>query len=545
MKIPSDAVARGNFFEDILQQCLLTRDERKTFYNEMRRYYMHGCAWDGDPGTAVNKIYPHIDQLTSFMYAQETTKFAVTIPPSVSDAELDKVPSVNEALNNEWHDSNTDIIFGTALTWSFVYGSMFLKTRWNGRQTETSVVEPHNFGVIREDVPMLDRQEAFVHCYLTTQSELERELTIAKHPRLNDILSHVVPNGALDTTKDLQVGNIVISSVSPMIVGNWDVNLMQLTRYQPKVLTPLIQMYELYIYDNEAKDYIIVTMADPSIVIYDRPIEKMLIKNEHPFTQVAPNPTPDYFWGYSEVERLIPLQTMRNKRLNQVRKMMDRQAQPPKSFSGFDAVSDEIANAFDTPDGVVISDNPQAKVDPYQPTIPEDLFAEIREMDTMFEETSGINNVLSGRGEKGVRSEGHANQLAKLGSSRAKKRALIVEDSLERLASLDLKLMQKYSATKYKGDDGLPFVLDQFTKDFNVKVDAHSNSPIFMDEVEQKAFELFKAKAIDREELIDLIDIPMKQLLKKKLKTKIEPAEAKAAQDEKILQLKHQQGKKA
>jgi hypothetical protein len=271
----------------------------------------------------------------------------------------------------------------------------------------------------------------------------------------------------------------------------------------------------------------------------------MLIKNEHPFTQVAPNPTPDYFWGYSEVERLIPLQTMRNKRLNQVRKMMDRQAQPPKSFSGFDAVSDEIANAFDTPDGVVISDNPQAKVDPYQPTIPEDLFAEIREMDTMFEETSGINNVLSGRGEKGVRSEGHANQLAKLGSSRAKKRALIVEDSLERLASLDLKLMQKYSATKYKGDDGLQFVLDQFTKDFNVKVDAHSNSPIFMDEVEQKAFELFKAKAIDREELIDLIDIPMKQLLKKKLKTKIEPAEAKAAQDEKILQLKHQQGKKA
>ena len=51
-----------------------------------------------------------------------------------------------------------------------------------------------------------------------------------------------------------------------------------------------------------------------------------------------------------------------------------------------------------------------------------------------------------------------------------------------------------------------------------VKVDAHSNSPIFTEDLKQLAFNLFKAKAIDAESLLDLTEPPMKQLLKDKLK---------------------------
>ena len=53
-----------------------------------------------------------------------------------------------------------------------------------------------------------------------------------------------------------------------------------------------------------------------------------------------------------------------------------------------------------------------------------------------------------------------------------------------------------------------------------VKVDAHSNSPIFTEDLRQLAFNLFKAKAIDTESLLDLLEPPMKQLLKDKLKKK-------------------------
>ena len=136
----------------------------------------------------------------------------------------------------------------------------------------------------------------------------------------------------------------------------------------------------------------------------------------------------------------------------------------------------------------------------------------------MFAEASGISSVLSGRGETGVRSQGHASQLARLGSSRAKKRALVVEDALEKMATLYLKVMQMDDDTMYRAADGLKFIANQFTKNFVVKVDAHSNSPIFMEDLRALAFNLFKAQAIDKESLLDLLEPPMKQLLKDKLK---------------------------
>ena len=137
----------------------------------------------------------------------------------------------------------------------------------------------------------------------------------------------------------------------------------------------------------------------------------------------------------------------------------------------------------------------------------------------MFEEASGINSILSGRGEEGVRSQGHASQLARLGSARAKKRALVIEDALARVATQYLKLMQQHDATHYEDEKGQPFIIEQFTQDFTVKVDAHSNSPIFMEDSRQLAFQLFNAQAIDKESLLDLLEPPMKQLLKKRLKT--------------------------
>ena len=123
-----------------------------------------------------------------------------------------------------------------------------------------------------------------------------------------------------------------------------------------------------------------------------------------------------------------------------------------------------------------------------------------------------------------MRSSGHASQLARLGSSRAKKRALIIEDSLEKLATLYLKCMQVYDATHFTDMDNNKFIAEQFTQDFVVKVDAHSNSPIFMEDMRELAFNLYKAQVIDKESLLDLLEPPMKQLLKDRLK-KMEAAQ--------------------
>jgi len=208
--------------------------------------------------------------------------------------------------------------------------------------------------------------------------------------------------------------------------------------------------------------------------------------------------------------------------------LLDRQVSPPTALTGWMGLLDEKNFALDRVGGVLSSQDMGAKVEQFRPTIPADTFSEIREIDTMFSEMSGITNVLSGRGESGVRSRGHASELAKLGSSRPKKRALVIEDALEVLATKYLKLDQQHNPDPLQMPDGTKFISEQFTKDYMVKVDAHSSSPVFMEDLKHDAVELFKAKAITRSMFVKLIHPPMEQEILEELK-EIEKKEAEAA----------------
>ena len=107
-------------------------------------------------------------------------------------------------------------------------------------------------------------------------------------------------------------------------------------------------------------------------------------------------------------------------------------------------------------------------------------------------------------------------------------------------------MIQAYDTESLRANNGIEFIPEQFTDKYIVKVDAHSNSPIFQEDQRSLAFDLFKIHAIDRESLLDLLDVPMKELLKTRLRTQIEPQEAEAkkaemqaiAQGEKVKQLK-------
>jgi hypothetical protein len=142
-----------------------------------------------------------------------------------------------------------------------------------------------------------------------------------------------------------------------------------------------------------------------------------------------------------------------------------------------------------------------------------------------------MGNMMMGKGESGVRSKGHADTLARIGSSRAKKRALIVEDSLEKIASLTLKVLRVYDKTRFIDDDEMPFILNQLTSKCMVKVDAHSSSPIYVEDYKQLVGELFQAKAIDRKSMIEMLNPPMQQILLDRL-VKIEENEAKQQQEQ-------------
>jgi hypothetical protein len=348
------------------------------------------------------------------------------------------------------------------------------------------------------------------------------------HPKREQIVKRVTTNIKTSSSDGSDGGDgvarIVMSATNPTIYGQVNMDLYGMNRYNARLAEETIEMHELWVWNDEIEDYQVVTMASPDIIIYDRPGSSLFLKGECPFVQICPNPQYDYFWGQSEVQKMCLLQGLRNNRMTEVLDLLSKQVAPPTALTGFTGILDEKNFALNRAGGLLSSDMPNAKVERLAPEMPSNLFEVIHEIDAMFSEVSGISNVLSGRGESGVRSQGHASQLARLGSSRAKKRALIVEDSLEKVATLYLKLMQAYNPTHFKDTEGTPFIAEQFTKDFVVKVDAHSNSPIFTEDTKELAFSLFKAQAIDKDSLLDMLEPPGKQLLKEKLKKREEKA---------------------
>jgi hypothetical protein len=535
MRIPSDPLHREEFYLDLIQKCFVSLEERKADYATLRSYYLFGSAPE-EPPALFNKIFPHLDQLTSFLYSAETTRFTINIGAEVSPGEHRKIPVLTSLLNDEWLNSNCDQVFSTALTWALAFGTTYVKLIVNNG-IHPYMVEPASVGVLREDTPYTDRQEAMAQRYYITKSELYARLY--SHPKRDQIVKRVtssykpqqieIPDG---------IDRIILSQSNPTMVGTVNLDLSGMNRYKAKVSEETIEMTELWVWNDDTMDYQVVTIAEPDVVIYDRPGEQVFLKGELPFIQLCPNPMYDYYWGQSEVQRLVFLQTLRNKRMEEILDLLSKQVAPPTALVGFTGILDEKNFALNRAGGLLATDMPNAKVEKLAPQMPGDLFEVIREVDQMFAEASGITSVLSGRGETGVRSQGHASQLARLGSSRAKKRALIIEDSLEKVATLYLKLLQAYDNTRLSDAEGVKFIPKQFTNNFVVKVDAHSNSPIFTEDLRQLAFNMFKAGAIDKESLIDLLEPPMKQLLKEKLK-RMEEKQAQQPQQ----QQQPQQGK--
>ena len=515
MRIPSNADERESFYLDLIQKCEVTKESRKADYSVLRSYYLFGSDPESPPAY-FNKIHPHLDQLTSFLYSAETTRFSIQLGASVDHTEHRKTPTLTNALNDEWLNSNADQVFMQALNWSLVYNTSYVKLVMNNG-INPYMIEPSAIGVLREDTPYTDRQEALVQTYYITKSELYARLY--SHPRREDIVSRVTP-GTKTSESDMPeaVNRIVLSQSNPTMYGNVNMELYGINRYKAQIAEETVEMKELWCWNDETADYQVVTIAMPGVIVYDRPGSSMFLKGECPFIQICPNPLYDYYWGSSEVQKLIMLQQLRNQRMNDILDLQSKQVNPPIALTGFSGIIDEKNFALNRAGGVLSNDMPTAKVEKMSPDLPGNLYDTLREIDDMFAEASGITSVLSGRGESGVRSQGHASQLARLGSSRAKKRALIVEDSLEKVATLYLKLMQAYNPTHYQDTEGVKFIAEQFTKDYVVKVDAHSNSPIFTEDLKQLAFNLFKAQAIDKESLLDLLEPPMKQLLKDKLK---------------------------
>lgn len=524
-----------SFGADLVTKCMATRRDRVNGYNGLKHYLLWG-AQEGDQAP-YNKIYPHMDLLTSFLYSQSTVEYDVAVQnlpePIFKQAQL-----ISQRLNMNFHDCGVADLFSEALLWALTFNSTLLKFNWNGG-LEPYFIEPHNFGVLREDVNSLDRQEAFVHSYMISEAELKRRIMML--PNSADLMRRVtaMPVQSEDAFPDA-INRLIVAGTVDMTTSTTRgmVNIPDLLgqlQYKPKTTEDLVEMYELWVWDDDKEDYRTITMASPGVVIYGRKeIGNVLgIKGEHPFVHVCPNRLYDYFWGWSEITMLLKLQDWITERLRDIRKLTKLQASPPKAFSGWGGITDEKFAAMDSPGAWISEPTPNAKVDVLSPKIEADLYQDIQMAQQMFNDESGLSDILQGHGESGVRAKGHADMLARLGSARIKKRALSVERTLEEIGGLVLRMMKAKDKHEYKSEDGLKFIAAQFTDEYQVHVDAHSASPVFVDDHVQLAFALAKAGAIGPESLLKLTKPPRTDALveesKKRQQQRAQQAQQMAA----------------
>lgn len=510
------------FASEVTMQCMATRRDRINMYNGLMHYYLFGAA-EGHQAM-YGKIFPHIDLLKSYLYSQATVKYDIAVenvrPEVFKQAEL-----VGNRANVYFHDMGVADMFGDALGLSFVWGTCLLKFNSRARpfSVEPYIIQPHNFGVMDESVNMLDRQEAFAEAYTISKSELRRRVSVL--PNGEDIMRRVVsaPVSEEDPYPD-SIHRIIVAGPSNMTSGTTRgiVNIPELfnqLQYKPKSIEDQVEMYELNVWDDEKEDYRTITLAAPGVVIYGRKDIGNItgMKGEHSYVHLCPNRLHNYFYGWSEVTNLLRLQDWLSERLSEIRKIMTLQANPPKSFSGFGGINDEKMAAMNTPGAYIGDPTPSAKVENLAPNLPNGLFEEVYAIQSFYNDISGIDDILQGKGAPGVRSKAQTDTLAKLGSARIKQRAQVVERSLEEAGGLMVKMMKKKDDHRYflnpDKEEG-QFIAEQFTEDFQVHVDAHSASPVFVDDHKQLAFALGKLGAISKAATLRMTNPPgLNQLL--------------------------------
>lgn len=577
---------REEWAAEVVAQCNPELEERISRGALYRNMYLTGDE-NGAPAT-YNKTFSYIDNLQSFLFSPVELRYMMKFRNGGNLSQR----AVGRAAMAEMHDLMQDAdvysVIGECVKWALTKGKSIFKMNWEGGAFAPHLVQPEFFGVLLPNVHDLHSQPAFTHTSYYTPSQfavafraLGDELPtimrkLAKNrgrpderPQRANALKQIVLGGLNPFT---QAGQSPAQASSRGIV-DW-LGGPQAT-FDPKVLATLIKVDELWAKDDATDDWATFHMVGNVMVtggdelrnafadMWDPENKAKRLPDDyrksnplsylHPFVEFCPDPLDGYFWGRSEICNVGTLQMQINARLNGIARLLRLQERPPRLYTGSSGITQQKYSALNKPDGFYVDSSPQAKAQSIYPELPNGLWESLHELIEMFDEMSGLPPVLRGRGEQGVRAQGHAQQLTRNASPRFKKRALAVERSVAEVGTLGLALLRAMDpaervawvmpetenpAAKLPPDQPeleapaagmkqLPWTFHGVEKDVKVHIDSHSTSPIFSDEARALIFDMVKAGMIQPEEAIEhlhpsgedemIADIERKQISQQKL----------------------------
>ena len=579
------------FVREIVEQCEVSMTWRQQRGAIFRNFFLTGSD-DGTPAT-YNKTWAFIDNLSSWLYSPTELKYKVQ-PNTRYVSAVDKAKAVaaGDELNTEIENSDVDTEVAQAVLWSLVKGKTLAKSQYGESALECYMVQPENFGVLREDLRHLHLQEAFFHRTYMTKGRF-REL-ILNHPDKADLDRKAARHLSAGGTAPGQSGQSIPLSLGGQAFGttggpyragatpagtarqNFAYWLATPTpTLDAKVVAEMIQMDEVWVWDSKRGDWTTFQIVGDDMLIEgltvhrnlfadaidkDNPIKRQSRNPENPlaarqpFNEFCSIPVDGWFWGRSEIENVAPLQYQINARLDGINRLLRRQEDPPMFGKNLNGTAQFVKSRMSKPGGTLIDSNPNAEFKFLAPEIPQTLYESLHETLGMYNDMGGFPAVLRGEGEGGVRSQGHAATLTSNAAPRHKDRAMLYERQLAALGEKHFRILQAKKAEAIvawvsgqvksveipkepprpdleppaPGMQQITFMLSHIHDDWRVRIDAHSSSPAFAADTRRLMFDLNARGAATPEELISRVHPPGEEEL-------LASVTAKAVQQENII----------
>lgn len=518
----------------VVSQCFESQGARENLARSINTWRYTGS--DTGSNAIFNKIGPHCDKLASSVFSPVDARFLVEYDNDYGPEALKRAQVAGRYLSREMTQRNLDMCFQEAVEEAVPHGCTILKSVWTHHGMDARMLMPWQFGVYQESETDIDRQEAMFERTFITPEELWRR--ISHRGDAKELFKRAVAYARRQSDDAVPPGfmHSLIMSGAPPLIQDQGAAMMpgglvslggtpSVTMLSAEIAEGLICAYQGWIVNDETGDYTSVQLIDPDIIIAPRMIRSNLfIPHEHPYTAVRINPQQHYFWGRSEISDLVKMQALLRDRFEDVKKIMSLQYDRIRAFIGFSGMNDEKYDQMMN-EGWLAEENPGGKIEDLTPKLPENWAADIQLIEASFDQVAGFDNVLSGKGEQGIRSGNHFQGAVRQASPRLRDRALRAERSYASFGEKNLWLNACKDARAHwtKSEDAKgesDFLLSQLPDDTRVLVDSHSSSPVYEQDHANTAAFLFKAGAIDAEDLLDLLPIPNRDVLKEKLRSR-------------------------
>jgi hypothetical protein len=544
VKLPDDDKELTKFARETIEVCRDGVGQRLEYYRFLNLITEAGRK-DGTK-SLVNLLYTVVDRLASHLFSPTDIRFGVDFENAYDKETEARAQRVGRLMEHSWRGTKSGILFAKGVFEALKYGLMVMKQSCHqvGPNKlpvyKTSLIRPWQIGVYRPDIANLDEQPAIVETVPLTMPEVWRRIYMLPnaHALYDQISATAARGGGSEVANNFNHPVLISNQIQfsqplrPLSGGVVGINSQtQFSGLRADIAAPSVMFSELWVWDEEDYTTIQVIQAPSGggndILIAPRLKKSNLLvggnqnSGLHPYTMIQPNSTDANIWGRSELHDLYELQDWLSVTADDIKQMIGIQVDKLLAFTG-DGLTDESYGQARRAGYMNLGMG--GSVNDLTPKFPPEILAVFDKIIQTMEMINGFDNLLSGKGEPGVRSQAQASPMMKTAGARLKDRSLEVEEQCADAADLRLSLMEYKDGRNYWTDPEkiteTSFLLSDLPEDRRVVVDGHSSSPIFSDDHINLILSGLKIGIVDPESAIEELPFQNRDRLLARIKEK-------------------------